>query len=94
MHDVTVLRALMHARTRVQEGADRALRRAQNPKNAGARWTEEDKQTVVAAFNAGDPVKAIAEEMGRTERSIEAQLEALGLIAAKDRTTADRFRGG
>ena len=93
IHRADVLRALLAGLSAIEETVARAQRRAQLPDNVGQAWTTEEESRLVAAFKRGDPPDAIAHQHGRTLRAIEARLEKLGLITAKQRTTRGGYTG-
>jgi len=86
-----VLRALLAGLAALEQTAARAQRRAQLPGNVGRAWSDDEEQTLVAAFKSGDPLPNIAARHGRTLRAIEARLEKLGLLTAEQRSTNDSF---
>ncbi len=75
----------------LQDSVGRASRRASLPKNIGKAWSEEEHESLVAAFQDGEPIPQIAARHGRTVRAIEARLERHGLIQPSERTTENRF---
>ncbi len=86
-----VLRALLAGVVALEQGAARATRRAQLPRNIGRAWTADEQSTLIDAFQSGESVPDIAARHGRTLRAIESRLEKLGLISSGERTTRDRF---
>jgi DNA-binding NarL/FixJ family response regulator len=86
-----VLRALLAGAAALEERAARASRRSQLPRNIGRTWSPEEQSRLLDAFHAGEALADIASRHGRSLRAIEARLEKLGLIAADQRTTRDRF---
>jgi hypothetical protein len=88
-----VLRALLAGVSALEQTAARAQRRAQLPGNVGRAWSDEEENTLVAAFKSADPLPDIAARHGRTVRAIEARLEKLGLLTAEERSTNDSFVG-
>jgi len=91
LQQAEVLRALLAGIAALEQGAARALRRAQLPQNIGRAWTDEEQAALVEAFRSGEPLADVAARHGRTLRAIEARLEKIGLIAAGERMTRDRF---
>jgi len=81
-----VIRAL-HAVSRALEttpsaaAAEPPRRRAQPP-NAGKAWTAEEDAALETAFDAGMPLKQVAQELGRTAFAVEQRLVKLGKVAA------------
>ena len=83
-----VIRAL-HTVSRALEGAGPAPaapsaegqkpRRAQPP-NAGKPWTDQEDAALETAFDAGIPVKQVAQELGRTAFAVEQRLVKLGMV--------------
>ena len=86
-----VLRAMLVGIGALQESVGRASRRASLPKNIGKAWSEEEHESLVVAFQGGEPIPQIAVRHGRTVRAIEARLERHGLIQPSERTTENRF---
>lgn len=86
-----VLRALLAGVVALEQGAARASRRAQLPKNIGRAWSAEEQSALIDAFQGGEILADVAIRHGRTLRAIEARLEKLGLITSDERTTRDRF---
>jgi hypothetical protein len=93
LQQAEVLRALLAAVTALEQNAARAQRRAQLPDNVGRAWTADEERTLVMAFQAGEPLSAIASKHARTLRAIEARLERLGLITPEQRITNNGFTG-
>jgi ATP-dependent DNA helicase PIF1 len=60
------------------EGAIFAMRKV-HPK-AYVRWTDDEERALIAAFNDGQPPKAIAERLGRKRGGIVSRLKKLGLL--------------
>lgn len=81
-----VIRAL-HAVSRALEAggtaapAEPAKARAQVP-NAGKKWSPQEDAALETAFDAGIPLKQVAQELGRTPFAVEQRLVRLGKIAA------------
>lgn len=78
-----VIRALFVAGKALEKAAKRAERDNSLPGNAGRSWSDEEDKELLAIFDSGTPVKAIAEKHGRTQGAIAARLVRLGKI--KDR---------
>ena len=82
-----VIRAL-HAVSRALEGAsapaaaEPAKPRAQVPPNAGKKWSAQEDAALETAFDAGIPLRQVAQELGRTAFAVEQRLVKLGKIAA------------
>ena len=91
LQQADVLRALLAGVAALEQGAARALRRAQLPQNIGRSWSAAEQASLIDAFQSGLPLDEVATKHGRTLRAIEARLEKLGLITAAERTTRDRF---
>lgn len=91
LQQAEVLRALLAGSAALEECAARASRRSQLPRNIGRTWNADEQNSLLDAFQAGEPLADIAARHGRTLRAIEARLEKLGLITADQRTTRDRF---
>jgi hypothetical protein len=86
-----VLRAMLAGVTALEQNAARSARRAQLPTNVGRPWTPEEERALIAEIKANSPLGDIAVAHARTLRAIEVRLEKLGLIAAAQRVTRNRF---
>jgi len=84
-----VIRAL-HVVSRALEGVGAApaagaepprVRRSQPP-NAGKAWSAQEDAALETAFDAGIPVRQVAQELGRTGFAVEQRLIKLGKVAA------------
>jgi len=82
-----VIRAL-HVVSRALEGVGAAAaaeppraRRSQPP-NAGKAWSAQEDAALETAFDAGIPVRQVAQELGRTAFAVEQRLIKLGKVAA------------
>jgi hypothetical protein len=91
LQQAEVMRALLAGIHALDAGAARAARRAQLPENVGRAWSAEEEIRLVTAFHSGESIAELARRHGRTLTAIEARLEKLGLVAAKDRVTQNRF---
>lgn len=79
-HPDTV-RALYHAIRALEAGASRPKRPTQNlPSNSGKPWSAEEDAQLVTAFDAGQPMEALAITHGRSRFAIEARLAKLGKV--------------
>ena len=58
---------------------------------AGSRWSEEEEQRLVTAFDAGSTIDALAHAHDRTRAAIEARLVRLGRLDASAVTTPLRY---
>jgi hypothetical protein len=81
-----VIRAL-HVVSRALEGAggepsEAARSKAGLPPNAGKRWSPAEDSALETAFDAGIPVRQVAQELGRTTFAVEQRLIRLGKIEA------------
>ncbi|GAB3773932.1 hypothetical protein GCM10028796_47360 [Ramlibacter monticola] len=82
-----VIRAL-HAVSRALEEApegpatEEARPRAAPPPNAGKRWSPQEDSALEIAFDAGIPLKQVAQELGRTSFAVEQRLIRLGKVEA------------
>lgn len=98
-HPDTV-RALFEAvRTLEQPRApagERAQRAASMPGNTGLRWTPEEEERLVTAFDAGRTVDELARAHNRTRAGIEARLVKLGKLDESAVTVQLRYppKGG
>ncbi|HET8748273.1 MAG TPA: hypothetical protein VFM98_21945 [Ramlibacter sp.] len=71
-------------------GEARAAARARpRPANAGKPWSEQEDSALEIAFDAGIPMKQVAQELGRTAFAVEQRLVKLGKVEAPAR--AGRF---
>ena len=82
-----VIRAL-HAVSRALEGAggaaaapEPARGRRPQPPNAGKAWSAQEDAALETAFDAGIPLKQVAQELGRTPFAVEQRLVKLGKVA-------------
>ncbi|MDB5914359.1 MAG: hypothetical protein JWP22_3034 [Ramlibacter sp.] len=83
-----VIRAL-HAVSRALEAAAANAgapepprpRRAALPPNAGKAWSPQEDSALEIAFDAGIPVKQVAQELGRTVFAVEQRLIKIGKVA-------------
>jgi hypothetical protein len=83
-----VIRAL-HAVSRALDGASPATgpaeespRRRNQPPNAGKAWSAQEDAALETAFDAGIPLKQVAQELGRTAFAVEQRLIKIGKVAA------------
>ena len=78
-----VIRAL-HAVSRALEGtgADAGRSRRPLPPNAGKAWSAQEDAALETAFDAGIPMKQVAQELGRTQFAVEQRLIKIGKVAA------------
>lgn len=67
--------AALRARVKQRE------RRARLPANVGKPWRQEDDAALLAAWEAGEPLEALAERFGRTRIGIRSRLERYGKLA-------------
>jgi hypothetical protein len=86
-----VIRAMLAGVAALDADAARAQRRAHLPENVGRAWTKEEEEMLVAAFRAGEDLRIVSRQHGRTLNAIEARLERLGLITSDQRITRNRF---
>jgi hypothetical protein len=91
LHNAKTLRALLVAVKALEEQVAREARRATLPANVGSPWTAEDERKLVVAFQSGEALSDIGEQLGRTLRGIESRLERLGLLTADQRVTQEPF---
>ena len=81
-----VIRALFIAAKALELMAAKSARPAAvAPGNAGKPWTEEEDQRLVAGFDAGAPVAALARTHERTTGAINSRLIKLGRLQASDK---------
>ena len=91
LNNIEVNRAIGTAVMAVDHMNNRMQRRSQLPSNVGRSWSRDEQNSIIEAFQSGEPVKSIAARQGRTVRAIEARLQGLGLLKEADRTTEDRY---
>lgn len=91
LHHAVVIRALLCALAVLEADAARTRRRARLPRNTGRPWREADEAQVVAAFRNGEPLQQIAADHHRSLASVESRLERMGVLAAEERVTRDRY---
>ena len=77
-----VIRALF-AVSRALEECDAPKPRRELPVNAGKTWSGEEDDRLVAAFDAGQELKQMALELGRSRVAVEARLVKLGKIEGR-----------
>ena len=77
-----VIRALF-AVSRALDECDAPKARRELPVNAGKTWSGEEDDRLVAAFDAGQELKQMALEMGRSRVAVEARLVKLGRIEGR-----------
>lgn len=75
-----VIRALF-AVSRALDECDKPRREL--PANAGKTWSGEEDDRLVAAFDAGQDLKQMALELGRSRVAVEARLVKLGKIEGR-----------
>ena len=80
-----VIRAL-HVVSRALEGAGAGESpekpRRSLPPNAGKAWKPQEDAALETAFDAGIPLRQVAQELGRTPFAVEQRLVKLGKVAA------------
>lgn len=83
-----VIRAL-HVVSRALEAAaaqpapaESARARRNAPPNAGKAWTAQEDAALETAFDAGIPLRQVAQELGRTQFAVEQRLVKLGKVTA------------
>ena len=86
----------LYAAVRALDGAathaDAVDRRPAPPQSgAGSRWSEEEEQRLVTAFDAGRTIDSLAQAHDRTRAAIEARLVRLGKLDASAVTTPLRY---
>ena len=83
-----VVRALVLAAESLEARARGARRNSALPRNAGKTWTPEEDERLLAAFDAGTPVEALATAHERTRAGIEARLVKHGRLDAEQAPAA------
>jgi len=91
LQEAQVMRALLAGIAALDADAQRTRRRAQLPQNVGRPWSTDEERRLAAAFHRGEELTAIAGQHCRTLAAIEARLERLGLLAAEQRITRNRY---
>lgn len=76
-----VIRAL-HTVARALDAEPPAGERSRRVPNAGKPWSAADDSALETAFDAGIPVKQVAQELGRTAFAVEQRLIKIGKVAA------------
>ena len=80
-----VIRALFLAAKALELMSSKAARSAATPTNAGNAWSEDEDQRLVAAFDAGTPVAALARAHERTSGAITSRLIRLGRLQVSNK---------
>jgi hypothetical protein len=91
LHHAVVIRALLCAVAVLEADVARARRRARLPRNTGRPWRRDDDERIIAAFRGGKAPDEIAGEQQRSLASVESRLQRLGVLAAEQRVTRDRY---
>jgi len=78
----TVSRALESASASPSAAGEAPRARRNAPPNAGKAWSGQEDAALEIAFDAGIPLKQVAQELGRTPFAVEQRLVKLGKIAA------------
>ena len=80
-HPETVRALFQAAQALAESTLERPRRSAQGaPENAGKPWSDEEDQMLVAAFDTGKAISALAEQHRRSRVAIQARLVRLGKI--------------
>jgi hypothetical protein len=87
----TVSRALADVGSAAAAAAEPQRPRREPPPNAGKAWTGQEDAALETAFDAGIPLKQVAQELGRTAFAVEQRLVKLGRIEAA--AGGGRYRG-
>jgi hypothetical protein len=74
LNDPHVIRALFIAAKALEMMSGKATRSAATPGNAGKSWSDEEDQRLVAGFDAGTPVAALARTHERSAGAITSRL--------------------
>jgi hypothetical protein len=77
-----VIRALF-AVSQALEHCDLSRPRREAPANAGKAWTGEEDDKLLAAFDAGQEIKRMALDLGRSLVAVEARLVKLGRMEGR-----------
>ena len=86
-----VVRALFLAAESLEARARAARRSGNLPRNAGKTWTQEEDERLLASFDGGATLEALAAAHERTRAGIEARLVKHGRLEA-DQAGAARMR--
>jgi hypothetical protein len=81
-----VIRALFLAAKALEQVSSKAARSAATPGQAGKSWSEDEDQRLVAAFDAGTPVAALARAHDRSAGAITSRLIRLGRLQVSNKT--------
>jgi len=77
-----VIRALFTV-SQALEKCDAPKSRREMPAHAGKTWTGEEDDKLLAAFDAGQQIKQMALELGRSRVAVEARLVKLGKVEGR-----------
>jgi hypothetical protein len=77
-----VIRALFTV-SQALDGCEGPKPRREQPSNAGKPWSAEEDDRLAAAFDAGQDLKQMAQELGRSRLGVEARLVKLGKIEGR-----------
>jgi hypothetical protein len=83
-----VVRALFVAAESLEARARAARRNGNLPRNAGKTWTQEEDERLLAGFDGGASVDALATAHERTRAGIEARLVKHGRLEAEQAPAA------
>jgi hypothetical protein len=83
-----VVRALFVAAESLEARARAARRNGNLPRNAGKTWTQEEDERLLAGFDGGASVEALATAHERTRAGIEARLVKHGRLEAEQAPAA------
>jgi hypothetical protein len=86
-----VVRALFLAAESLEARARVARRNGNLPRNAGKTWTQEEDERLLASFDGGTTLEALATAHERTRAGIEARLVKHGRLEA-EQAAAVRLR--
>ena len=77
-----VIRALHTVARALDAPAPAEEQRSRRVPNAGKAWTPAEDAALETAFDAGIPLKQVAQELGRTAFAVEQRLIKIGKVAA------------
>ena len=77
-----VIRALFTV-SQALDGCEGPKTRREQPSNAGKAWSAEEDDRLAAAFDAGQDLKQMALDLGRSRLGVEARLVKLGKIEGR-----------
>jgi hypothetical protein len=83
-----VIRALFLAAKALEQVGSKSAHSAAAPGNAGKSWSEDEDERLVAAFDAGTPVAALARAHDRSAGAITSRLIRLGRLQVGNKSAS------